>query len=52
MQQPDPKLHFRISMVKSGIRILAGIAFITGAPIIAGAFLIVAEIFGIVEELA
>jgi hypothetical protein len=52
MKQPDPKLHFHLSMVKSGIRILAGIVLITGVPIIAGIFLILAEVFGIVEELA
>jgi len=43
--------HFYASLVKSGIRVLAGIALIMGYPIVAGAFLIAAEVFGVVEEL-
>lgn len=43
--------HFYASLVKSGIRVLAGIALIMGNPIVAGAFLIAAEVFGVVEEL-
>jgi len=51
MKQPDPKLHFQISMLKSLIRISAGIGLLTGNLIIAGALLIGAELLGIVEEL-
>lgn len=49
----DPgKGHFYVSLVKSVIRIAAGIALIWPQSIIlAGAFLIVAEVLGIVEEL-
>jgi hypothetical protein len=43
--------HFYVSMVKSFIRIFAGIALIDGSVIIAGVSFIVAELLGIVEEL-
>lgn len=46
------KGHFYVSLVKSATRIAAGIALIWPQNIIlAGAFLIAAEILGIVEEL-
>ena len=46
------KGHFYVSIVKSAVRIAAGIALIWPQSIIlAGAFLIAAEILGIVEEL-
>lgn len=44
--------HFYVSMVKSATRIAAGIALIwPQSLILAGAFLIAAEVLGIVEEL-
>jgi hypothetical protein len=43
--------HFRISVAKSILRIIAGIALVNGLLIPSGAFFIVAEILGIVEEL-
>ena len=46
------KGHFYVSMVKSATRIAAGIALIWPQSIVlAGAFLIAAEVLGIVEEL-
>ena len=45
------KGHFYVSLVKSGFRMGAGIAFIRGELITAGALLIFAEMLGIVEEL-
>ena len=42
--------HFWISLVKSGIRIGAGILLIKGDVVGAGIFLIAAEILGIIEE--
>ena len=46
------KGHFYVSLAKSAIRIAAGIALIWPENIIvAGAFLIVAEMLGILEEL-
>jgi hypothetical protein len=45
------KWHFRISIVKSGIRIAAGLRLIQGDFIGAGVFLIIAEVLGIAEEL-
>jgi hypothetical protein len=43
--------HFKISMVKSGFRIGAGMTLVTGNLIGAGVLLIIAEVLGIVEEL-
>ena len=52
VQPKDPgRGHFYVSMVKSFVRIFAGIALINGSLIIAGASFIVAELLGIVEEL-
>ena len=45
------KGHFYVSLVKSGLRIGAGIALVRGQLITAGVLFIVAEILGIVEEL-
>ena len=52
---PDPTKHKYISFVKSGVRILAGVALIM-VPMefwttVAGALLIVAEVLGIAEEM-
>jgi hypothetical protein len=43
--------HFKISIAKSVLRMLAGAALATGNLYMAGATLIVAELFGIIEEL-
>jgi hypothetical protein len=52
MKHPDPRLHQQISFVKSALRIAAGIALIwPESLVLAGAFLIVAEVLGIAEEL-
>lgn len=51
MKQPDPKLHLQMSLIKSAFRILAGVGLILGAPIFCGAFLIIAEVLGVIEEL-
>lgn len=51
MKHPDPKLHLQLSIVKSGIRILAGLALVFGSLWYAGVGLIVAELIGIAEEL-
>jgi hypothetical protein len=51
MKHPDPKLHLRISLVKSALRILAGTGLVLGAFTFCGAFLIIAEVVGIIEEL-
>ena len=54
---PDPAKHFKLSMYKSAIRIIAGGALCAiGAYsdtwlIVAGACIIVAEIIGIAEEM-
>ena len=43
--------HFYVSLVKSGIRVIAGACLIGGSLVLAGFLLIFAEILGIVEEL-
>jgi len=45
------KGHFYVSLVKSALRIIAGLALIQGMICEAGAFLVAAEILGVVEEL-
>lgn len=45
------KWHFRISIVKSGIRIAGCIRLIQGDLLGAGVLLIVAELLGVAEEL-
>lgn len=48
----DPsKKHFYISLVKSAVRIVAGVFLVTGNVVLAGVFLIAAEGLGIAEEL-
>jgi len=49
--QDTSRGHFYVSLVKSALRIVAGIAFIQGSLVLGGAFLIAAEVLGIVEEL-
>jgi len=53
MQPKESKTnwHFRISLFKSCLRIVAGITLIRGELLIAGTLLILAEVLGIVEEL-
>jgi len=51
MKTPNPKNHFLMSMVKSGLRILAGFHLISGNVEIAGFVLILAEVLGILEEM-
>ena len=48
---PNPKKHMYVSFAKSVFRIAAGIALIAGSLMTAGAFLIVAEVLGVAEEL-
>ena len=43
--------HFTISILKSGVRIFAGIVLSTGGIWLAGILLVIAEVLGIVEEL-
>ena len=53
MAEPvDPsKKHFYISIVKSLVRIVAGVGLCFGNFVVAGTLFIVAEVLGIVEEL-
>lgn len=45
------KGHFYVSLVKSALRIVAGITLIYGNVVGAGVLLIAAEVLGVVEEL-
>ncbi|MEY4571839.1 MAG: hypothetical protein RLZ10_1050 [Bacteroidota bacterium] len=53
MQEKESKTnwHFRISIVKSILRLAAGTALMQEHFMAAGALLIVAEVLGIIEEL-
>lgn len=51
IKHPDAKKHLYVSLVKSGIRIIAGGCLINGNFIFAGVGFILAEILGVVEEL-
>ena len=53
MQEKESKTnwHFRISLIKSVLRMCAGVYLIIGDVYPAGCLLIAAEILGIVEEL-
>ena len=53
MQQKESHTnwHFRISIIKSGLRIGAGMTLIKGDIVISGILFILAEVLGIVEEL-
>jgi hypothetical protein len=53
MQQKESKTnwHFKISLFKSCLRIVAGVTLIRGELPIAGSLFILAELLGIVEEL-
>ena len=43
--------HFRISVFKSCLRIMAGVTLIRGELAISGVLFILAEVLGIIEEL-
>ena len=48
---PDPKSHLYISLVKSVLRIGAGVTLCAGLFYWAGILFVVAEVLGIVEEI-
>ena len=50
-KQPNPKIHFYISIVKSVVRIVAGLTLIGQLFAVTGWCLIVAEVLGILEEI-
>jgi len=43
--------HFYVSLVKSALRIIAGVFLIDGNLLVAGSLLILAEGLGIIEEM-
>jgi hypothetical protein len=51
LQIPDPRLHQRISFLKSALRLGAGVVLLLFTNPFAGSLLIAAEILGIAEEL-
>jgi hypothetical protein len=52
IQPQDPSRgHFYVSLVKSALRIIAGVFLINGNLLVAGSLLIIAEMLGIVEEI-
>ena len=50
-KESNTNFHFRVSIFKSILRIIAGIALMSEYVVTAGCFFIVAEILGIIEEL-
>lgn len=48
---PNPKLHLWISLIKSLLRIVGGLALVDYSLPFAGAMFIIAEVLGIAEEL-
>lgn len=48
---PDPVKHKYVSFAKSGLRIIAGLLLCAGQLFAAGAFLILAEVLGVAEEM-
>lgn len=50
-RQDEDTFHFRVSIAKSALRIVAGLALVMSALPLAGLAFIAAEILGIVEEL-
>lgn len=50
MNHPDPKKHLYISLVKSMLRIGAGLTLYGGNFVMAGTLLVLAEVLGILEE--
>lgn len=52
IQPKDPSMgHFLVSVVKSAFRIAAGISLAVGNFVAAGLLIVIAEAFGILEEL-
>ena len=51
VKHPDARKHLYVSLVKSAIRIGAGVWLMQGNLLMAGVCLILAEVFGIFEEL-
>jgi hypothetical protein len=47
----DPMKHFKFSMIKSMFRLGAGISLVFYLFVLAGLLFIIAEIFGIIEEM-
>ena len=43
--------HFTLSVIKSAVRVMAGVTLFNDQVVFAGALLIIAELFGIIEEL-
>ena len=51
LKESKTNKHFTISLIKSAVRVVAGIDLVLGDVWYAGVLLIIAEILGIVEEL-
>lgn len=45
------KGHFYVSVAKSAVRIFAGVVLVSGNFVAAGLLIVIAEVFGILEEL-
>jgi hypothetical protein len=50
-KESKTNLHFVASIIKSAVRVMAGVTLINDQIVFAGVLVIFAEIFGIIEEL-
>lgn len=48
---PNPEWHFRLSILKSLLRIFAGMALVKGSIQACGVLLVIAELVGVAEEI-
>jgi len=51
MKESNSKKHFRISVLKSGIRMFGCAALMYNSVFIGGCLFFIAECFGVIEEL-
>jgi hypothetical protein len=51
LKESKSKKHFRVSVLKSGIRMFGCSAFIFGNVVIGGCLFFIAECCGVIEEL-
>jgi hypothetical protein len=51
LKESNSKKHFRISVLKSGIRMFGCAALIMNSVMVGGCLFFIAECFGVIEEL-
>jgi len=51
MKSPNPLYHLYISLIKSLIRVVAGLYFVLNDIFLGGVLIIAAEVLGVLEEI-